>query len=58
MIMEKQKPTILEVKNLKVHFPIRGGFFNRIIDNVKAVDGVSLQIQRGDTYGLIGEPVK
>ncbi len=55
MILEKQKSIILEVKNLKVHFPIRGGFFNRVVDNAKAVDGVSLQIQRGDTYGLIGE---
>lgn len=53
--MANEKPVILEVKNLKVHFPIRGGFWNRIVDNVKAVDGVSLKIHRGDTYGLIGE---
>lgn len=50
-----KNPVILEIKDLKVHFPIRGGFFNRIVDNVKAVDGVSLTIRRGDTYGLIGE---
>lgn len=54
-LMANEKPVILEVKNLKVHFPIRGGFWNRVVDNVKAVDGVSLKIHRGDTYGLIGE---
>lgn len=55
MIKLSKNPVIVEVKNLKVHFPIRGGFWNRIVDNVKAVDGVSLTIRRGDTYGLIGE---
>ncbi|UQS84464.1 ATP-binding cassette domain-containing protein [Apilactobacillus apisilvae] len=51
----KKTPVLLQVKNLKVHFPVRGGFWNRVIDQVKAVDGVSLTIRRGDTYGLIGE---
>lgn len=46
---------LLEVKDLKVHFPIRGGFFNTIQDYVRAVDGVSFQIEAGKTYGLIGE---
>ena len=46
---------LLEVKDLKVHFPIRGGFFNTIQDHVRAVDGVSFQIEEGKTYGLIGE---
>jgi peptide/nickel transport system ATP-binding protein len=55
VIKLSKNPVIIEVKNLKVHFPIRGGFWNRIVDNVKAVDGVSLTIRRGDTYGLIGE---
>lgn len=47
--------SFLEIRNLKVHFPIRGGFFNRIVDYVYAVDGVNLDIQEGKTYGLIGE---
>ncbi|WP_105956495.1 ATP-binding cassette domain-containing protein [Apilactobacillus quenuiae] len=51
----KDSPILLKVKNLRVHFPVRGGFWNRIIDKVKAVDGVSLTIRKGDTYGLIGE---
>lgn len=45
----------LEVKNLKVHYPIRGGFFNTIQDYIKAVDGVDMDIEQGKTYGLIGE---
>lgn len=45
----------LEIKDLKVHFPVRGGFFNTIQDYVKAVDGISIKIEEGRTYGLIGE---
>ncbi|MDO5754767.1 MAG: ATP-binding cassette domain-containing protein [Tissierellia bacterium] len=45
----------LSVKNLKVHYPIRGGFFNTIVDYVYAVDGVDLEIEEGKSYGLIGE---
>jgi len=45
----------IEVKDLKVHYPIRGGFFNKVIDHVYAVDGVSLTIEEGKTYGLVGE---
>ena len=47
--------SFLEIKNLKVHYPIRGGFFNKIIDYVYAVDGVDMFIEKGKTYGLIGE---
>jgi len=46
---------LLNVRNLKVHFPIRGGFFQHIVDDVRAVDGVSFEIQQGETYGLVGE---
>lgn len=47
--------SFLEINNLKVHYPIRGGFFNTIQDYVKAVDGVNMEIDSGKTYGLIGE---
>lgn len=47
--------SLLEVKDLKVYYPIRGGFFNLVVDQVKAVDGVSFVIEEGKTYGLVGE---
>jgi ABC-type oligopeptide transport system ATPase subunit len=43
------------VKNLKVHFPVRGGWLGRSQDVIKAVDDVSFDIQRGQTLGLVGE---
>lgn len=46
---------LLEIKDLKVHYPIRGGFFNRVLDYVKAVDGVDFVVEKGKTYGLVGE---
>lgn len=47
--------SFLELKDLKVHFPIRGGIFNTIKDWVYAVDGVDMIIEEGKTYGLVGE---
>jgi len=46
---------ILEVKDLKVHFPIKGGILGRVVDYVRAVDGVSFSIEEGETIGLVGE---
>jgi peptide/nickel transport system ATP-binding protein len=46
---------LLEVKDLKVHFPIKGGLIQRVIGHIKAVDGVNLTIEQGKTYGLVGE---
>ncbi len=45
----------VEIKDLKVHYPIRSGFFNRVTDHVYAVDGVNMEIEEGKTYGLVGE---
>lgn len=47
--------SLLTVNDLKVHYPIRGGFFRRVVDHVKAVDGISFELQPGETYGLVGE---
>jgi oligopeptide/dipeptide ABC transporter ATP-binding protein len=47
--------TLVDVKGLKVHFPIKGGLLNRTVAQVKAVDGVDLFIRRGETLGLVGE---
>lgn len=46
---------ILQVNNLKKYFPIKGGMMNRVVGNVKAVDGVTFNLQRGTTMGLVGE---
>ncbi len=47
--------TILQVYNLKKYFPVKGGIFGKVIAEVKAVDGVSLEIKKGETFGLVGE---
>lgn len=47
---------LVDVRGVKVHFPIkRGVIFDKVIGHVYAVDGVDLQIRRGETYGLVGE---
>ena len=48
-------PPILEVTDLKKHFPIHKGVFGRVSGQVFAVDGVSFTIGRGETLGLVGE---
>jgi oligopeptide transport system ATP-binding protein len=46
---------LIEVEDLKVYFPIRSGIFQQSVGSVKAVDGVSFTIRRGETLGLVGE---
>ena len=46
---------LLELKDLKMHFPIRTGAFRRAVGYVKAVDGVSLSVNDGETLGIVGE---
>jgi peptide/nickel transport system ATP-binding protein len=46
---------LLEVRDLKMHFPIRRGIFSQVVGHVKAVDGVTFNIKRGETLGLVGE---
>lgn len=48
-------PLLLDVKNFHCHYPIRKGFFKRVVDYVRAVDGVSFSLQRGKTLALVGE---
>jgi peptide/nickel transport system ATP-binding protein len=48
--------TLVELKGLKVHFPIRRGVvFDKTVGHVYAVDGVDMRVERGETYGLVGE---
>ncbi len=46
---------LLEVNNLKKYFPIKGGVFGRVVGNVKAVDGISFYVNKGETLGMVGE---
>lgn len=53
---ETQEDLLLDVRGLKVHFPIKKGvIFDRTVGHVYAVDGMDVQIRRGETYGLVGE---
>lgn len=47
--------SLIEVRNLKKYFPIKTGLFNRVVGHVKAVDDVTFNITRGETFGLVGE---
>jgi oligopeptide/dipeptide ABC transporter ATP-binding protein len=53
--MEPPSDALLVVRRLKKHFPIRKGLFNRHVGDVKAVDGVSFFLRRGETLGMVGE---
>jgi oligopeptide transport system ATP-binding protein len=54
--MEGNGGPLLEVTDLVKHFPIKSGLlFDRTVDHVKAVDGVSFRVDRGETLGLVGE---
>ena len=53
--IDRSGPPLLEVRNLVKHFPVRGGPFGRARAQVRAVDGVSFDLWRGETLGLVGE---
>jgi microcin C transport system ATP-binding protein len=51
----KDAPVVLEASDVRVWFPLKGGLLRRTVGHVKAVDGVSLSVRRGQTVGVVGE---
>jgi microcin C transport system ATP-binding protein len=52
---KEDRKELLTISNLQCHFPIKAGFLKRTVGKIKAVDGVSLTIREGTTYGVVGE---
>lgn len=52
---DKKNPQILKIQDLRVEFPIKKGLLQRVVGHVKAVQGVSFSVQRGETIGIVGE---
>jgi oligopeptide/dipeptide ABC transporter ATP-binding protein len=53
--MDSTTDILLEVKNLKQYFPIRKGFIQQVVGNIKAVDGVNFTVRENEVLGLVGE---
>jgi len=52
---DRSAPVVVEAKDLKVWFPIKRGLLRRTVGHIKAVDGVDVQVRRGQTLGVVGE---
>ncbi len=55
LVTENEQSTILELHDVKKHFPIKAGLLQRTVGQVKAVDGINLKLYKGETLGLVGE---
>jgi len=54
-VADPAAPVILETAGLKVWFPVKKGFFRRVVGHIKAVDGVSVKVREAQTLGVVGE---
>ncbi len=52
---DASKPIVMEADDVKVWFPIKAGFLRKVVDHVKAVDGIDVQLRAGQTLGVVGE---
>ena len=53
--MNDNKEVLLKLRGVKTHFPVKKGVFRNTVGHVKAVDGIDLDIFKGETIGLVGE---
>jgi microcin C transport system ATP-binding protein len=53
--LQPQAPVVVETKDLKVWFPIKRGVLRKVVGHIKAVDGVSIEVRKGETLGVVGE---
>jgi peptide/nickel transport system ATP-binding protein len=53
--VDDTRPVLLDVRDLKKHFPVQTGFLRRTVGQVRAVDGISFTLRAGETLGLVGE---
>ncbi len=54
-LSDASKPVVMEAADVKVWFPIKSGFLRKVVDHVKAVDGIDLKLRAGQTLGVVGE---
>jgi len=52
---DDSQPVVIEAEDVKVWFPIKAGFLRRVVEHVKAVDGIDLKLRAGHTLGVVGE---
>src|SRR5947207_10838963 len=53
--LQPQAPMVVETNDLKVWFPIKRGVMRKVVGHIKAVDGVSIAVRKGETLGIVGE---
>jgi microcin C transport system ATP-binding protein len=54
-LADPSRPVVMQGENVKVWFPIKAGFLRRVVDHVKAVDGIDVTLRAGETVGVVGE---